>query len=321
VKAFRKISLLFLITVSTGVLVYLMNGVGKISEEKEVIYIEKYDSQANVLDSLDKKGLIKNRATYFVLKTWSFFNGPFEPGGYVINRNLNFLALANSLTDPQYKYVSVIDGMRKEEIAERIGKVLEWDPTKIAEFKNENPICPLSGREGYLASGNYLIKKDTEIQTIHEEMEQKFLENLEKLKTKNGDNILNFDQVITIASLIQREAAGKKDMRLISGIIWNRLFIGMPLQIDATLQYVKGDDGKWWPRVNSEDKDIDSPYNTYKNEGLPPGPIASPGIAALEAAMNPAETDCIFYLHDRSKNIHCSDTYKGHLENINRYLK
>jgi UPF0755 protein len=320
-KIFRKISLLFLITVSTGALVYLINGVGKISEEREVIFIENYDSQANVIESLDEKGLIKNRATYFVLKTWAFFKGPFEPGGYVIPKNLNFLALANSLTDPQYKYVSIADGMRKEEIAEQMGKVLQWDPKKIAEFKNENPICPLSGKEGYLAAGNYLIKKDTEIQTIHEVMEKKFQENVEKILINNGENILNFDQIITIASLIQREAAGKKDMRLISGIIWNRLFIGMPLQIDATLQYAKGDGEKWWPIVNSRDKEIDSPYNTYKNEGLPPGPIASPGISAIEAAMNPAKTDCIFYLHDKLRNIHCSDTYKGHLENINRYLK
>jgi len=152
-------------------------------------------------------------------------------------------------------------------------------------------------------------------------MEDKFQENLLKLNIKNNDSVLNFEQVVTIASLIQREAAGKRDMRLISGIIWNRLLLNMPLQIDATLQYVNGDDGKWWPRVKPEDKKIDSPYNTYKNEGLPPGPIASPGIEALEAAMNPAKTDCVFYLHDKAKNIHCSDNYEGHLANINRYLK
>ncbi len=320
-KVFRKISLLFLIAVFTSTLIYLIIGVGKVSNEKEVIFIEKSENQANVLESLREKGLIKNRMTYYAMWLFSKISGPFEPGGYVINKNLNFLALANSLANPQYKYVSIIDGMRKEEIAERIGRALEWDPEKIAEFKNENPICAFSGREGYLAAGDYLISKDTDIQVIHSEMEQKFEENLEKLNFDSNESVLDTDQVVTIASLIQREAGGKKDMRLISGIIWNRLLLGMPLQIDATLQYVKGDDGKWWPVVKSEDKKLDSPYNTYTNDGLPPGPIASPGIAALEAAINPAKTDCIFYLHDRSKNIHCSATYKGHLENINRYLK
>lgn len=134
-------------------------------------------------------------------------------------------------------------------------------------------------------------------------------------------NILNTAQVVTIASIIQKEGAGNGDMRLISGIIWNRLFSETPLQMDATLQYVKGDADLWWPRVKSEDKYLDSPYNTYKNKGLPPGPIASPGEGAIHASLDPVDTDCIFYLHDKNRNIHCSTTYEGHKKNISYYLK
>ena len=85
-------------------------------------------------------------------------------------------------------------------------------------------------------------------------------------------------------------------MRLISGIIHNRLKIGMPLQIDATLQYITGQSNNWWPVPRSEDKEIDSPFNTYQNKGLPPLPIATPSKDAIRAALNPAKTDCLYYL-------------------------
>lgn len=140
-------------------------------------------------------------------------------------------------------------------------------------------------------------------------------------KTKKSD-IVNPETALTIASIIQREAAGKSDMKLISGIIWNRLFSGMKLQIDATLQYAKGneDDG-WWKTVKSKDKYIDSPYNTYLYKDLPPSAIANPGLAALDAAYNPEKTSCMYYLHDKKRKIHCSKTYEEHKRNINRYLR
>jgi UPF0755 protein len=93
----------------------------------------------------------------------------------------------------------------------------------------------------------------------------------------------------------------------------------MKLQIDATLQYAKGDEEEWWPQVSPEDKKIDSPYNTYLTANLPPTPISNPGKAAIEAAYNPQTTSCLFYLHDRNRIIHCSATYQGQLNNIAKY--
>jgi len=109
-------------------------------------------------------------------------------------------------------------------------------------------------------------------------------------------------------------------MKLISGIIWNRIFSGMKLQMDATLQYAKGNkkDG-WWRKVTSRDKRIKSSYNTYLYKGLPPGAIANPGLSAINAAFNPQKTNCIFYLHDRNRRIHCTRTYKEHKRNIKKY--
>jgi cell division protein YceG involved in septum cleavage len=131
---------------------------------------------------------------------------------------------------------------------------------------------------------------------------------------------LDLDAAVRIASIIQREAAGPQDMRLISGIIWNRMAKGMSLELDATLQYVKGNEDNWWPVVKSKDKYLDSPYNTYKYKGIPPGAISNPSMDAISAAYNPQKTDCIFYLHDSNRKIHCAKTYEQHLSNIRAYL-
>jgi UPF0755 protein len=96
----------------------------------------------------------------------------------------------------------------------------------------------------------------------------------------------------------------------------------MALNADATLQYARGDiGGGWWVRISASDKLTDTPYNTYMYKGLPPHPICNPGIAAIEAVLNPAQTDCLYYLHDNRRVTHCADTYEEHLANIEKYLK
>jgi UPF0755 protein len=129
------------------------------------------------------------------------------------------------------------------------------------------------------------------------------------------------NQALTVASLLEREAAGPTDMRVISGIIWNRIFKNMNLQIDASLQYAKGENssGNWWTKVVPKDKYVASVYNTYAHPGLPPGPIAEPSLAAVLAALNPVATNCIFYFHDANGNFHCSNTYAEHVALLKKY--
>ena len=111
-------------------------------------------------------------------------------------------------------------------------------------------------------------------------------------------------------------------MRIISGIIWNRLFANMNLQIDATVQYAKANKASvnsWWPAVLPRDISIKSPYNTYTNPGLPPTPIANPSVAAILAALNPVSTPCFYYFHDKMGQFHCSTTYAEHVALLKKY--
>ncbi len=308
----------FLLFVLCFALVYFLGSFNH-APKPTVVFVETNDEK-QILEDIKSHGIIRGGMTYAALWLSSKFGAEFQPGGYVFGDNQTALAVFKELQDPTYKYIAIQEGLRKEEIADRYGKVLSWDKNKVAEFQKNFDACEYVGKEGKYFPGTYLISKDASIQDIKVEMESKFHENFQKIANSEQKEIYDEDQVLIIASLIQREAAGKSDMRLISGVIWNRIFAGMPLQIDATLQYVKGEDGKWWPPVKSEDKYLDSPFNTYQQKGLPPSPIANPGIAAIEAAINPLKTDCLFYLHDKRRVIHCSKNYEGHLWNIKNYL-
>lgn len=229
------------------------------------------------------------------------------------------LSFYENLANPSMRIIKVPEGLRKEEIADVMGNKLSWDEKEKEEFINYHLAVGKENMEGYFFPKSYMIHKDTEPESVAQIMVETYSKETEKIKKSKNTQIVNEEMILKIASMIQRESGGKKDMRLISGIIWNRIFSGMKLQIDATLQYAKGNDDLWWPSVKPEDKYIESPYNTYLYKDLPPSPIANPGLAAIEAAYNPIKTSCIFYMHDKKGKIHCSKTYEEHKKNIERY--
>lgn len=226
----------------------------------------------------------------------------------------------DALANPAVKFVKIDPGMRKEEIAERLGKQLAWNEYDREIFASAVTDQGLTNAEGYFYPSTYLISTSTSPQDMSELMINRFEEEVGSRYASSTKKIINPHTALKIASIIEREAGGPHDMRLISGVIWNRVFRGMSLDMDATLQYAKGNkDTGWWPKVLSEDKYIDSPYNTYQNKGFPPTPISNPSRLSVEAALNPKKTDYLFYLHDRYGNIHPARTYKEHLANIKRY--
>ena len=233
---------------------------------------------------------------------------------------LTKLSFYENLANPSVRIIRVQEGLRKEEIAEIMFNKLDWGEAQKNDFVNAHLALNSSNLEGRYFPKTYLIDKDESPSAVSATMVDEFSKATEKITKTKTAQIINEDTAINIASIIQREAAGKNDMRLISGIIWNRIFSGMKLQIDATLQYAKGNEEEgWWRQVNPEDKKIKSSYNTYLYKGLPPGAIANPGLNAISAAFNPQKTNCMFYLHDRNRNIHCSATYEEHKKNIQKY--
>jgi UPF0755 protein len=235
--------------------------------------------------------------------------------------DLASLSFYENLANPSIRIVKVDAGLRKEQVADAVGDELGWNTDQKTQFENAH--LALSGTntsmEGYYFPKTYMVGKNESPDDMSQLMFSEMNDEIKTVTKPKTTKIINEDTALKIASIIQREAAGNGDMRLISGIIWNRLFAGMKLQMDATLQYAKGTPADWWPPVDPADKNIDSPYNTYLYPSLPPTPIANPGIAAISAAYNPQTTSCLYYLHDKNGIIHCSATYAGHLANISKY--
>ena len=242
--------------------------------------------------------------------------------------DLASLSFYETLANPSVRIVKLSAGLRKEEVADVVGKSLGWNDAQKNQFESSqlamvdtnkiNSNASVSG-EGYFFPKSYLVLETDSPQAVGQMMFSEFDKQVSKISKPKTTRIVNQDTAVKIASIIQRESGGKSDMRLISGIIWNRLFAGMKLQMDDTLQYAKGTSTDWWPAVLPADKSINSPYNTYLYPSLPPSPIDSPGIDALAAAYNPQTTTCLFYIHDKAGKIHCSTTYQGQLNNIAKY--
>lgn len=243
----------------------------------------------------------------------------------------------SNMANPYMKLVNIPAGLRREEVALKFAKVLGWDQENIDAFLKTAPSDERGALDGYYLPGPYWVKTTSTGADVANQMLRNFNSKVsEQILSKKTTFVqkMNLDTAVRVASIIQREAAGDVDMRIISGVIWNRMFKGMSLEMDATLQYAKASeqdqkDGLvagasstivWWPKVAGKDKYINSPFNTYQNKGLPPTAIANPSLKAIAAAFNPAKTDCLFYIHDNNRGFHCEKTYEAHKENVQKYL-
>jgi UPF0755 protein len=289
--------------------------------EQERIVVNPTTTTAELIPKLKEQGYIKSEWAFeFALKRR---RGEIEPGGYKISKSTSAWKIAKILTsEPYMKWVVIPEGLRKEQIAEILATELGWSEQEKSDWVTKFTAMKYDYLEGVYFPDTYLIPKDESGLDIAQRFIDKFNEEFAPYSEKFIKANIKWDTVLKIASLVQREAGGKDDMPLIAGIIWNRLLQGMKLEIDATLQYARGDTGNgWWAPIKVSDKQIDSPYNTYLYSGLPPHPICNPGIDAIEAVLNPAETECLYYLHDSNGQIHCAKTYDEHQKNIEKYLK
>lgn len=242
----------------------------------------------------------------------------YRPRGSWFSRTIERIAglgAMQNLASPVMRTLVIRSGERKEEIADSFARVLGWSSAERGTFLSLVTTTEPEIVEGKFAPGKYTTVRKAPPEEVAMLVLNRFDEDIASRYTDQIESQVPLSQALTVASLLEREAYDFEDMRYISGIIWNRLFADMRLQLDATLQYAKGSrpTGPWWPRVVPADKYIASPFNTYEHEGLPPAPIANPSAEAVLAALNPRKTDCMFYFHDKKGGFHCSVTYEEHV--------
>jgi len=325
---FKKLPKIFLlVTASLVVLIVLIIFINNIFQAKSNagqqsvrFVIPKGQALSIIASRLEEENLIKSKWAFRVAVYKNNLVNKIQAGSFELSANMNTWQIAQALTmGTDDTWITLPEGWRREEIAESLSK------QGLNNFKLEEFLNLSKGLEGQLFPDTYLVPREITSAALLSLLKNTFATKVTTaLSTELSTNKMSLNEVLTLASLVQRESAHDEEMPLVAQILLNRLDIEMPLQVDATLQYVKGyskTESSWWPDPLAEDKKIDSLYNTYKNAGLPPGPICNPGIAAIKAVFNPTPTQALYYIHDNSGKIHTAITLDEHNANVNKYLR
>jgi UPF0755 protein len=326
--------------------VKINSSVNKNGDDIEFI-ITKGEGVKKIAKNLKRENLI-NSSLWFNLYVWQVkADKKIQAGSYILNPRYSIKQITEIFikgdTVSQEKTIKIIEGwnlhdigryfeneglFQAEEVYEAVGfpKIdyrINKDLPRPKNYSEEFPILSdkpeYLGLEGYLFPDTYRVFNDSGINDIIIKM----LSNLEnkiddKMRLDIKEQGKSIFEIITMASIIEKEAKTEEDMNIVSGIFWNRINIGMPLQSDATLSYIY--ENKKAAHSVEETK-IDSPYNSYILLGLPPGPISNPGLKAIKAAIYPEKTDYLFFLHSQSDGkTFFSKTYEEHLINKAKYL-
>ncbi len=314
----KKLSfiIVFFILILGGVAAWWLNGISPVDatdKTQKTFSVKKGEGVRAVANNLKSAGLIRDPVIFFLVVKQLGLDEKIQAGDFFLSPSKDSIAIAKSLQVGTYDVQIVIpEGKRAEEVA----AILE----ERVDTYNDSWTSQLKLHEGYLFPDTYSFPKDVAIDQVISYMRDNFESKYGELP--NNSN-LSKEDVVILASLVEREAKHGKDRPLVASVMLNRLKIGMPLQIDATVQYALGyqRQGKtWWKKeLTFADLEIDSSYNTYTNPGLPPRPIANPGYEVLKAVVNPATTDYLFYISDKSGNNHYGRTLDEHNANIKKY--
>lgn len=268
---------------------------------------------SQIANKLYSQKLIKNPLAFKIISQVSGKSSKIQAGEYRLSPSYSlFQIFAQFEKGPVELWITIPEGFRREEVARRFANVLGKDASFEKEF-----LSLTRDKEGYLYPDTYLFPKDATAAKIVDKMTSTFDE---KTKIITRTTPLSDEEAVVLASLIERETKNTSEREIVAGILMNRLNADWPLQVDATLQYLTGEDGNWWKSVLKADLDINSSFNTYKFTGLPPSPIANPGFTSLEAAFNPAHSDYWYYIHDNDGKIHYGKTLEEHNANVRKYL-
>jgi UPF0755 protein len=251
----------------------------KNSENKEKIFsVKRGEGLFEIGENLEKEGVIKNKIffDFYVILIRKEKN--LQAGKYFLSSSMNVPQIAQKIIsgDIAKMKVTIPEGFTVKEIEEKLGIKL-----------------PGENLEGYLFPDTYYFPIDVSGEEVVKIMRENFEKKISPYKEEVEKSGKTIQEIIIMASLIEKEVKTKEEKELVSGILWKRLKNGIPLQVDATITYITG---KKTTKIPLEDLQIDSPYNTYKYKGLPPGPICNPGLESILAALYPKESDYWYYL-------------------------
>lgn len=325
------IVIVVIILIGTGVIVWWGDNSKPVSSTTNPIrfVIPRGRSASEVGNMLHKEGLIRNPLAFKIYLQVTNRTKTVQAGEFKLSPSLSLPEIVDVLyKGPLEIWVTIPEGLRREEVVDRFISGLELQGESATNFKSEF-LTASKGKEGYLFPSTYLFPRDVSALKVVDTLTQTFQKRYDDArKGKTVRTKLTLEDTVTLASLIERETKTDAERPIVAGILFNRLDIGMALQVDATVQYAIASAkcllpsacSSWWPTVLLNDLDINSSYNTYKFTDLPPAPIANPGASSLSAALFPEDSDYFYYIHEPNGQIHYAKTLTEHNANVRKYL-
>lgn len=337
----KKILILFLvaITIIGGIAVWVYSSLNKKMEHgKSEEYIEiKYGSSPNqIMEMLENEDIIQSSLVTKLYFRLINRNPQLQAGDYLFPSPISPMEAINILKKGKKRTedFTIPEGWTRFDIAERIAEQFPSEPplskAEILTMMEDTRLiqdidATATNLEGYLYPSTYQFEKGTSAEKVIEKMVQQFKviwqPEWDELAIKMGRTKR---EIVTIASLIENESKIDRERPIVASVIYNRLEQRIPLGIDATNVYIAKLQGRWDGIIHKSDVEVDHPYNTRKISGLPPGPISSPSQSAIEAALNPAQTDYLYYVLNVEKNDgshHFYATSSGFLKGKRDYQK
>lgn len=289
--------------------------------------VKKGVGDEDIARDLKKLGVIRNSYFFQLYEIMSFRHSSLQAGKYNFSPRMSVYQIVKKLStgDIVKNKITILEGWDTGDIGAYLEtknmctkaeflNLIKNDHSAEFEFLKDKPKD--IGLEGYIFPDTYLIADGDTCQDFIGIA----LANLDKkvtpeLKAEMAKQKKSLFDIVTMASMIEKEVKKYEDKQIVSGILWKRIAIGMPLQLDCTVNYVTGKNDA---SARIKDTKIDSPYNTYKYRGLPKGPISSPGIDSIKAAIYPKKTNYLYWLSDGVT--HYSETFEEHVANKQKYL-
>lgn len=268
-----------------------------------------------VATDLKANQYIRSENLFYFVMNWYFDPRTIKASTYFFNQPLTMRELGSRITIGEYGQdlirITLVEGERASVFAARIEPLLP--AFTITEF-----VELAEAVEGKLFPETYFVPSTFTAQEMFDLLTATYVEQMATYQFSIAAHDLSESEVIILASIIEREANTKESKRMVASILLQRLRIGMPLQADASIEYVLG---KPLNELTPDDLDIDTPYNTYLYRGLPPTPIGNPGLDAIEAVLDPLETNYLFYITGTDGNFYYAVTYDEHQRNIAKHLR
>jgi UPF0755 protein len=269
-------------------------------------------------DILERAGVVRSHIAYRIYTIFIHDGSGIKAGTYLFEGPESVVRVAYrtayGIRDLAKIKVTIPEGSNSTEITALLG-------TEIPGFATSTFLVLARLNEGYLFPDTYYFDQNTTPKQAVDAMYSNFDDQTETIASATDaftmHNGASFADIVTMASIVEKEATSMSDREIIAGILWKRLAAGYPLQVDPPFYYILGKDSA---ELTAADLAIDSPYNLYKHKGLPPTPIDDPGLSAIYATVNPTATKYWYYLSDAQGNMHYAATYAQHLANKAKYV-